>query len=404
VRSHLAPPEVQLLWLNPIVSEPVWDAAVVGGGVIGLSVARELKRAGVERVVVLERHGAVGQESSSRANGGFRAQFTTAANIAFSLFSIGELERLEADTGMLSMHQVGYLLLTGTEGGVRGLRTACELQRSLGVDTEWLSAAEVLERAPVLRPDGLRAGTFHARDGFLDPHGVVQAMGHETRRLGAAIVTGAAVRTIGATPGGDFEIRHDRGALRTRWLVNAAGSDAAEVGSMLGVEIPVVPYRRNLAFARDPGPSRELIPMCVDLDTGVLVRREPSGGYVIAYSNPNDLPSRELTVDPAFFEDLAERIGNRFPFLEGTPIDPRQCWAGLYPETPDHHAIVGEVEEVPRFLQCVGFGGHGVMHSPAAGRAIAELVTLGRCESLDLHPLRPSRFAEGDLVVETAVL
>jgi sarcosine oxidase subunit beta len=381
-----------------------WDVAVIGGGVIGLSVARELARAGVEHVVVLERHGGVGEESSSRANGGFRAQFTTRANVEFSLFSIGELERLEADTGMLSMHQVGYLLFTGTEEGERGLRAACELQRSLGVPTEWLTSAEVLERAPFVRPDGLRAGTFHARDGFLDPYEVVQAMDHEVRRLGAEVRTDTTVRAIGSRTDGAFVVEHDGGALRARWLVNAAGSDAAAIGSMLGVEVPVEPYRRNLAFARDPGGTRDLIPMCVDLDTGVLVRREPSGGYVIAYSNPNDPPSRELSVDPAFFEDLAERIGNRFPFLEETPIDPGQCWAGLYPETPDHHAIVGETPGMPRFLQCVGFGGHGVMHSPAAGRAVAELVTLGRCEAFDLHPLRLSRFAEGDLVVETAVL
>jgi len=379
------------------------DVAIVGGGVIGLSVARELRRAGVERVVVLERHGGVGQESSSRANGGFRAQFTTKANIEFSLWSIGELERLEAATGRLSMHQTGYLLFTGTEAGERGLRAACDLQVSLGVETQWLTADEVLARAPFLRPDGLRAGTFHARDGFLDPYGVVQAMHHEAQRLGVEIRTGINVRTIRALAEG-FHVEHDGDTIGARIVVNAAGSDASVVGAMLEVDVPVEPYRRNLAFAADPSGSRALIPMCVDLDTGVLVRREPSGGFVIAFSNPDDSPSRELTVDPAFFEDLAERVGNRFPFLEQAPIDPGRCWAGLYPETPDHHAIVGEMPEVPGFLQCVGFGGHGVMHSPAAGRAIAELVTLGRCETFDLHPLRPSRFAEGDLVVETAVL
>ncbi len=378
------------------------DVVVVGGGVIGLSVARELRRLGT-RVVVLERHAAVGQESSSRANGGFRAQFTTPANIAFSLWSIAELERLEAETGLLSMHQTGYLLLTGTEEGERGLRAAFELQRSLGVDTRWLSTEEVLDHAPFLRPDGLRAGTFHGRDGFLDPYGVVQAMLVEAERLGAEIRTGVEVRAAHGGPDG-IEVETDVGAVRAGWVVNAAGSDAHEVGAMLGVDVPVTPYRRNLAFAPDPAGAGELVPMCVDLDTGVLVRREPSGGFVIAYSNPADPPSRELSVDPAFFEDLAARIGNRFPFLEDLPIDPRQCWAGLYPETPDHHAIVGESPENPGFLQCVGFGGHGVMHSPAAGRAIAELVTLGRCETFDLHPLRPSRFAEGDLVVETAVL
>jgi sarcosine oxidase subunit beta len=144
--------------------------------------------------------------------------------------------------------------------------------------------------------------------------------------------------------------------------------------------------------------------MCVDVDTGVLLRREAAGGWVVAYSNPEDPPSRELTVDPAFFEDLAERVPNRFPFLADLPIDPSHCWAGLYPETPDHHAIVGQAPEVPGFFHCVGFGGHGVMHAPAAGRAIAELISRGRCETFDLHPLRPSRFDEGDLIVETAVL
>lgn len=379
------------------------DVVVVGAGVIGLSCARELARAGVTDVVLLERHGGVAEGSTSRANGGFRAQFTTEPNIAFSRWSIGQLEELEAETSMLSMHQTGYLLFTGTEDGERGLRAACELQRSLGVPTEWLSAEEVLGKAPFLRPDGLRAGTFHARDGFLDPYGVARAMERQARELGVRIETNVEVRAIGRA-GDGYAVAHDRGAERAAWVVNAAGSDASEVGAMLGADVPVTPYRRNLAFAPDPAHAGELIPMCVDLDTGVLVRREPSGGYVIAYSNPDDPPGRETTVDPAFFEDLAERIGNRFPFLEELPIDRGKCWAGPYPETPDHHAIVGETTGVPGFLQCVGFGGHGVMHSPAAGRAIAELVTLGRCETFDLRPLRLSRFAEGDLVVETAVL
>jgi sarcosine oxidase, subunit beta len=109
-------------------------------------------------------------------------------------------------------------------------------------------------------------------------------------------------------------------------------------------------------------------------------------------------------VDPRFLEALAERIGNRFPSLESAPIDPRQCWAGLYPETPDHHAVIGEPHDSKGFLICAGFGGHGIMHSPAAGKAVAEIVVHGSCSTFDLHPVRPSRFADGDLVVETAVL
>jgi sarcosine oxidase subunit beta len=383
------------------------DVAVVGGGVIGLSVARELRRAGVGRVAVLEREPAVGQGSSARANGGVRAQFTTRVNIEFSAFSIGELERLDRDTGLLGFHQTGYLLLTGTEAGERSLWTAVELQRSLGVPVEWLDPQDVVERVPFLRPDGLRAGSFHGRDGFLDPHGVVTAMRRDAERLGARIVTGAEVVAIERAPGGGFELATRGGAFRSRWVVNAAGPSAGLVAALLGVDLPVAPVRRNLAFVREP-PGQPapagLIPMCVDLDTGVLVRREVSGGFVVAWSDPEDPPSWDTTLDPRFLEALGSRVGHRFPLLEEVPVDARQCWAGLYPETPDHHAVVGDTPQAPGFVQCAGFGGHGVMHAPAAGRAVAELVALGRCATFDLRPLRPSRFAEGDLVVETAVL
>jgi sarcosine oxidase, subunit beta len=383
--------------------EPV-DVAVVGGGVIGLSVARELRLAGVDRVVLLEREASVGQGSSSRANGGVRAQFTTRANIEFSAFSIAELERLDAAGGLLGFHQTGYLLLCGTEAGEQGLAAAFALQRSLGVEVAWLTPAEALELVPFLRPEGLRAATFHARDGFLDPHGVVSALRAEAERLAARILTGTEVTAIRPAPGGALDVKSGDGALRATVVVNAAGPGAGRVAALCGIDLPVAPVRRNLAYVREPGGPRELIPMCVDLDTGVLVRREASGGFVVAWSDPDDLPSWDTTVDPRFLEQLATRVGNRFPLLEELPLDPRQCWAGLYPETPDHHAIIGPDPGLPALVHCAGFGGHGVMHAPAAGRAVAELVIAGSCRTFDLHPLRPSRFAEGDLVVETAVL
>ena len=380
------------------------DVAVVGGGVIGLSVARELRLAGVDRVLVLEREASVGQGSSSRANGGVRAQFTTRANIQFSAFSIAELERLDAATGLLGFHQTGYLLLCGTEAGREGLAAAFELQRSLGVDVRWLAPGEALEKVPFLRPDGLLAATFHARDGFLDPHGVVAALRAEVGRLDARVVTGAEVTAVESAPGGGLELRAGDRAVRAAVVVNAAGPAAGRFAALCGADLPVVPVRRNLAYVREPGDPRGLIPMCVDLDTGVLMRREAGGGFVVAWSDPEDLSSWDTSVDPRFLEQLAQRVGNRFPLLEDLPLDPRQCWAGLYPETPDHHAVIGPDPRVPALVHCAGFGGHGVMHAPAAGRAVAELVTLGGCQTFDLHPLRPARFAEGDLVVETAVL
>ncbi|MEP6759343.1 MAG: FAD-dependent oxidoreductase [Actinomycetota bacterium] len=377
------------------------DTAIVGAGVIGLACARELANAGAT-VTVLEAADVIGQGSSARANGGVRAQFSTATNIAFSRFSIEAFETLEETTGTLGLHQTGYLLVTGNDMSERSLRAAADLQRSLGVDTEWLSPDQIAERLPFLRTDGLRAGTFHARDGFLDPASVVATFARDALTTGASILTGARVQAIRRTRSG-FRIEHARGSLAADFVVNAAGSDAHSTAALLGSDLPVSPVRRNLAHVLEQGGPHALTPMVVDLDTGVLVRREPAGGWIVGYANPADAPGRETHVDPRFFEDLSDRLPNRFPFLLDLPMDPGRCWAGLYPETPDHHAIVGEDPHVSGLFHCAGFGGHGVMHAPAAGRAIRELIVGGECSTFDLRPLRPARFADGDLVVETAV-
>lgn len=382
-----------------------FQVVVIGGGVIGLAVARELGRAGVKDVLVVERHPSPGQESSSRANGGVRAQFATTSNVAFSRYSIEEFERMEADSpGVLGFKQAGYLFFTGTEAGERRLRAAFALQRSLGVETEWLQPIEILQHAPFVRAEGLRAGTFGRRDGFIDPHAVVSALWRQAADHGVTFLFGCVVQGIEYTEAEHFVLHLPGQCITADWVVNAAGADAASIADFLSVTLPVTSVRRNLACTEPVPGFPEIIPMCVDADTGVLVRREGGGGFLIGYSNPEDPPSRDTTVDPHFLEAVAARIGNRFPFLEQVPIDPRKCWAGLYPETPDHHAIVGATLGAPQFLQSAGFGGHGIMHAPAAGRAIAELITKGQCETFDLDSLRLARFAEGDLTVEAAVL
>ena len=373
------------------------DVVVIGAGVIGLACADALSGMGVA-VTVLEARSSIAHASSSRANGGFRAQFTTAPNIAFSAFSIRFFESMPPD--LIGMHQTGYLLLTGTDEGAASLRHAAALQRSLGVDTVWVEPDEVGALAPIVRRDGLVGGTFHVRDGFLDPAGVCGELARRAATTGARIETDRPVTSV-AVREGAFDVSHPRGVERAEVVVNAAGADARVVARLFGADVPVEPVRRNLALLPDaPGP---LSPMVVDLDTGVLVRREPGGGWLVGYADPADPSGRETSVDPAFVEALATRLPHRFPSLLELPMDPRRWWAGLYPETPDHHAIVGMDRDVPGLVHCAGFGGHGVMHAPAAGRAVAELVANGACTTFDLRPLRPGRFGDGDLIQESAV-
>jgi sarcosine oxidase subunit beta len=376
---------------------------VVGAGAIGLAVALQLGKAGTGDVIVVDRNSSPGMGSTSRANGGVRAQFTTPVNIAFSRFTIDGLRQLhDLTAGRVGFKAIGYLFMAGSEDGETALHQAWELQRSLGVAVEWLSPAGVASIAPFVRLDGLRAGTFCATDGIVDPHGVVSALCDEAMRLGVSMIWDADVVEI-IDGGGGAVVRTDRGDIDTGFVVNAAGAHAAVLAAMAGIDLPVAPRRRNIACTEAMVGVPETTPMCVDMDTGVLVRRE-GGGFLIAYSNHDEPSGFETSFDPAFLDAVGQRIGNRFPFLAEIPIDARKCWAGLYPETPDHHAIVDAPASAPWFIQCAGFGGHGIMHSLAAGQAVSELITEGHCTTFDLRPLRLSRFATPGGAVETAVL
>ena len=251
------------------------EVAIVGAGAIGLSCARELAGAGAG-VTVLEEQASVGRGSSARANGGIRAQFTTEINVAFSRFSIGAIEELERSVGGLGLHQTGYLLITGTADGARSLREACDLQRRLEVGTEWLEPADVVARAPFIRPDSVRGGTFHARDGFLDPAGLVAALANEARRMGATVRTDAAVRSI--APG--FVIEHARGRTRADVVVNAAGASARAVARIAGSDVPVEPVRRNLAHVMDPAAGSWRTPTRTTLRGGTPPSIPPSSRHL----------------------------------------------------------------------------------------------------------------------------
>src|SRR5580704_5474747 len=212
---------------------------VVGAGAIGLAVALQLRRAGVDGVVVVDRHASVGMGSTSRANGGVRAQFTTAVNIAFSQFTIEKLRQLhETASAQVGFRAVGYLFLTGTDAGEIALRRSWELQRSLGVDVEWLSATDVIGKAPFVKVDGLSGATFCAEDGIIDPHGVVSALWAECRRLETAFLLDTDV--LGVASGTPARVHTTSGDIEAEFVVNAAGPFARGVAAMAGVDLPVV--------------------------------------------------------------------------------------------------------------------------------------------------------------------
>ena len=364
------------------------DVVVIGGGVVGSSVAYHLAQAGAQRVTVVDRGGG----STERATGGFRAQFATAVNVQLSLLSLEKLRRFCDETGVDSGYRAcGYLFVASAAEQIERLREALAVQRAAGYTAaRQLSAREVLAHNPHLAPDNIVGGTFSPTDGFLRPTEIQRGYREAALRLGVRFLQSSArhVRRLGSRLVG---VNTEAETLSCGAVVNAAGPWAAEVARMAEVELPVTPLRRQVAVTVPTAALPETMPMTVFAD-GFHCRVRDQRVLLLRPSAPAP-DAFDTSVDPLWVDTVLECGRTRVPTLRDVPV--ASTYAGLYEMSPDEHAILGFAEGVENFLLVNGSSGHGVMHSPALGQLAAELLTLGRARSLDLHPLRPSRFREG---------
>jgi sarcosine oxidase subunit beta len=368
------------------------DVVIVGGGAIGTSIAYHLPRRGVRDVVVLERE-SVGAGSTSKAAGGIRVQFGTRVEIEFSLRSVAFFERFEAEMGVpCDYRREGYLFLLADAAQLARFQRNVDLQRSLGADVRLVSPAEAQAIAPDVRVDDLVGAAWGPGDGHASPHDVVQAYAARARASGVRILEGVAVTAIERSGDRVAAVETSRGRIATGRVVNAAGPQAASIGRLVGLDLPVDPRRRHI-FVTDPFDGvRHPLPLVIDVTTGFYCRSEQR----TILMSPGDVgPAGEpaASVDWAMLEPTVAKAVRRVPALEEARI--RHAWAGLRPLTPDEHAILDWAPGVEGMLLAVGFGGHGFQHSPAAGEAAAELLVDGRT-TVDIRDLRVGRFAAPD--------
>jgi sarcosine oxidase subunit beta len=201
-----------------------------------------------------------------------------------------------------------------------------------------------------------------------------------------------------------FRVETTRGPVSTRTVVNAAGAWSAQIAKFLGIDLPVEPLRRMLVPSEPFSDFPHSSPMVIDMSTGFHFRPE-GRGFLLAWNDPEETPGYKTDFEPAFIEKILMHAANRVPAFENLPINPKRAWAGLYEMTPDHHCILGPVASVPGFFLANGFSGHGVMHSPATGKILADLILHGKTNVVDdVSVLGFGRFARGELLHETAVL
>ena len=357
---------------------------------MGASVAYHLVERGITDVVLLEREAQLGTGSTGRNAGGFRHQFSHPANIALSKESIALFANFEEAVGHpIDFWPDGYLFLMSSEPSVDTFRRNVALQRTHGVNVEWLTAADAALLCDGLDTTGVLAATYCADDGIADPNGVTMGFAKAAQARGVEIRRAEEVTAVERDGGGVSHVETSAGRIATRCVVNAAGPWARAIGTMAGVLVPVNPERRHIFIAQAPqgGPSSRL--MVIDFESTFYFHRE-GAGLLFGMGDPEEQPGFDTTVRWDFLPKVIETAVRRLPALADAAIS--HAWAGLYEMTPDHNPIIGAAGDVRGLYTVAGFSGHGFQHSPAAGRIIADLIA-GRDPGLDISPFAHDRFA-----------
>ena len=376
------------------------DVAIVGGGVMGCSLAYHLARKGVD--VVLLECGQLGSGSTARNAGGVRQQFSSEVNIRIGMRSVAFLKRFEEEVGVpADFRQVGYLMLLTRPQEVEDFRRLMELWHGLGLaEARWLSTAEIGGLVPALNLEDVLGATFCPTDGIASPDAVTMGYAAAARRHGARLKEGAEVSAIDVSSGRVTGVRTAAGEVSTRVVFDCAGPWAKAVGLLAGVDVPVEPYRRHIWVTDNIPEIGRQTPMTVDFTTSFYFHPE-GDGILFGMSDREEGPTFSTEINDGFLERVTEVGLHRLPALERAGI--KTAWAGLYEVTPDHQAILGPVAEREGFWCACGFSGHGFMQAPAVGEQLAELLTEGSSE-IDLSALSHARFAAGTLATERNVI
>ena len=377
------------------------DIVIIGGGVMGASAAYHLAKRRMRNIVLLEKEEFFGTGATGRCAGGVRYQFSTEINVRLSIESLPMIERFREEIGQdVNYRKCGYLLIATNEKDATTFQHNVELQNNLGVPTQLLSGDEVRARLPLMRFEDAMAGTFNSKDGIVDPNSVVAGYISAAQKLGVKALTG--VEATGVCVKGDEveAVETTQGVIHTRQILNTAGPWAGQIGKMAGVDIPIVPIRRQMFTTNPLKEIPEDFPFVIDFAQSLYFHREGEG-LLIGMSNQNETPGFDQNIDEDFeFVNLEAAIA-RMPLLERASR--ASHWAGLYEVTPDAHPIFGG-SNIKGFTLCAGFSGHGFMHGPVAGKLMSEYILDGTFSTLNVSMLDLARFQEGRLIKEYNVV
>ncbi|MFL6098897.1 MAG: NAD(P)/FAD-dependent oxidoreductase [Actinomycetales bacterium] len=377
----------------------VADAVVVGGGTVGAWAAYFLKRAGLERVVLVEA-GTLGQGASSRAAGMVRAQGGTPTAVRLGLFSqefyAGQQAELGIDSGFVAQ---GYYMPCFTEGEVRAARQRIAMQQECGLDVRFAEPDEFDRANPNLAPGRTLGASFAPGDGYVDPPRNVLAYTAALFVVGVEIRERTAMTGLVIDGGRVTGVQTTAGPISTERVVVTGGPQLRDIGQGLGARIPSAGVRHQVVVTQpheDLAPER--LPMVFDVVAGIYWR-PCEGGLMWGMSNPDEIPGVALEFDWAYYDQMRPRVVELLPVLGRLGV--RRAWAATIDYTPDHLPILGPLlvgdgptESLDRVdgVTVAAAGGHGMMWGPGVSRAAADLALTGTTDVVDATELGLDRF------------
>jgi heterotetrameric sarcosine oxidase beta subunit len=349
------------------------EIVIVGGGVVGLSIAYYLAKRGLEDVVVVER-GYLAEGASGRNGGGVRQQWSTELNIRLMQESVELCRRFAVDLGVnVWFRQGGYLFLARNADEVKRLEKNIALQNRCGVATRMLDPRQALAIVPELDLTGIVGASYNPTDGILFPWPFLWGYARQAAAHGARIFTQTPVGGLEPQQGGGYVVHTPRGAVRARRVINATGAWSPKLGAMLGVEIPTYPIRHEICSSEPLKPF--LRPMVSELASGLYCSQSMRGEIVGGVTIPGHRSTYGMGSTLEFLATYARRLVRLMPILGDIKI--LRQWAGPYDQSPDGNPILGAVPGHPDFFLACGFVGHGFMMAPIIGKLYGEWLTGG---------------------------
>lgn len=377
------------------------DVVIIGGGISGCSIAYNLARKGVKKIVVVEKD-YLASGSTGRCGAGIRMQWGTERNCLLSKMSVEFYETANQELEYeydIEFKQGGYLIVAATEKEVNQFKKNIKLQNRLGIPSVYLSPKEAKEIIPYIDETKILGATFCPKDGHLNPFHTTQAYANAAKRLGAEIMTYTTVTGIEVEGGRIKGVNTDKGYISTPVVVNTAGGYSRKIGEMAGVDIPVYPQRHQILVTEPVEPLQG--PMYMGFYLNIYCQQTPHGSFIMGRGDANEPKDFRTTSSWQFMEEMAKSCCNLLPLLRKLSVI-RQ-WSGMYCMTRDAHPIYGAAREVEGFYMACGFSGHGFMLGPATGLLMAQTI-LGEPTSIPIDNLDKDRFSRGELILEPSVV